>query len=210
MTDKKKLTTYIIIGAIGMVAILVAVELITLFERPANNNSGLQSSELALVTSSYEASSESIEREPIAEIETPPVAPTLLEHEITDLMTAFGVDDLDGEFVPEVYDETDVESLSLGNVNQVAPAAGTYKAINLFEQGVEKNLRALEGQGRSISITVDGQGNATIDFLGLEFDATYDNHYLYLEDGSKMPYYWDGQTITTAAHRIELDLVLVK
>ena len=124
-------------------------------------------------------------------------------------MTAFGVEDKENGFVPEVYDETDVESLSLGNVNQVAPMAGTYKAINLFEQGVEKNLAALEAQGRSISITADGEGHAVINFLGLDFDATYDDHYLYLEDATKMPYYWDGQTITTAAHRIELDLVRV-
>ncbi|MBQ6450181.1 hypothetical protein IJJ08_04780 [bacterium] len=205
---KQKLITYTMVAGIVVVALLIAIELISLVDRQNQVAVDIQPSAATLVVPASEASGESQSTPATMSDNSPPSIPRL-EYEITDLMTAFGVEDKENGFVPEVYDETDVESLSLGNVNQVAPAAGTYKAINLFEQGVEKNLQALEQEGRSISITADGRGRASIDFLGLEFDATYDNHYLYLEDGSKMPYYWDGQTITTAAHRIELDLVRV-
>ena len=212
MTNKKQLTTYIIAGSIGVVAILIALELITMLGQSKTPNSSLTNITMTTnnsATQNIDSSENNSGVLDLGRVKPPAVAGARLEYEITDLMTAFGVEDVDGEFVPEVYTETDVESLSLSNVNQVAPLAGTYKAINLFEQGVEKNLAALEGQGRSISITADGKGNAIVNFLGLDFDATYDDHYLYLEDATKMPYYWDGQTITTAAHRIELDLVRV-
>ena len=205
---KQKLITYTMVAGIVVVALLIAIELISLVDRQNQVAVDIQPSAATLVVPASEASGESQSTPATMSDNSPPSIPRL-EYEITDLMTAFGVEDKENGFVPEVYDETDVESLSLGNVNQVAPMAGTYKAINLFEQGVEKNLAALEAQGRSISITADGEGHAVINFLGLDFDATYDDHYLYLEDATKMPYYWDGQTITTAAHRIELDLVRV-
>lgn len=198
---RPKQTLYlIIIGLIIILAIFISSELIAIISK--NNHTDHELNKTVTTINEQASASAAISA-------TPVVTEELLANEITEIMAIFNVQNVNADPDNTIYDETDVEALSLANINQTAPPAGTYKAINLFEQGIEKNLHALEEQGRIITIVGDGAGHATVNFFGLTFAATYDNHYLYFEDGSRMPYYWSDGVITAAAHRIELDLVKI-
>ena len=199
--------SYALIGAIVVVTLIISVELINLLSRPMESLSTIATSP----NSSLRVSDKLSEEEMVSYTSVAYSAGIdlrRLETEVSDIMQAVGIKQTNVSST--VYTETDVEALSTQNINQKRPPAGTYQAISLFEQGVEKDLSALEQTGRTITIAINENGGVTIDFLGLEFEAAADDHYLYLEDGSKIPYFWDGQTITAAAHRIELDLVRVQ
>ncbi|MBQ6449593.1 hypothetical protein IJJ08_01680 [bacterium] len=199
--------SYALIGGIVIVTLIISVELINLLSRPMETLSTIAPS----LNHSPPVTNNPTEEELVnftAVAYSADIDPRQLETEVTQIMQALGIKHTDA--AATVYTETDVEALSSQNVNQKIPPAGTYQATALFEQGVEKDLQALSQAGRTINIIIDENGGVTIDFLGLKFDAAADDHYLYLEDGSKMPYFWDGQTITAAAHRIELDLVRVQ
>jgi len=196
---------YAIIAVIAIVILLIVSVLVAMHSQATSG----QLTPGSLLVSHHQAASSPDSLTPsTAYTNDSPVTQEMLEHEITDLMIAFGIDDASTQSTPEpeVFAETDVEMLSAANTTQIAPSAGTYQAVNLFERGIQKNLAAIQDQGYNITITLDGAGRAQVNFFGLEFAATYDDHYLYLEDQTRVPYYYDGVTITAAAHRIELDL----
>jgi len=130
-----------------------------------------------------------------------------LENEISEFMTALGIDDPDGIISDNAYTQEEIRQLDLQYPNRTAPPAGQYVAIHLYEQGVEKNLDALSTQGKTITLDLRADHSFRADFLGINMEGTYDNQYGYIEHVNKMPIFWNGTVLTIFAHRLQVEMV---
>ena len=86
---------------------------------------------------------------------------------------------------------------------QQAPPVGFYPAARVYQRGVERNLDEIDLFGHTASVTINDDGTAVFDLLGVNIYATYDRHYLYAQDGAPLAYSWDGHTLAASFHRLD-------
>lgn len=205
----KKLVMYLIFALIGVMGLVIGGLLIKMVSNstPQETTTTTPASD---TPSTATSSNDHPEEEPVPISYSSQTSESHVEdylaNEVTELMKYYGVANTDVNGT--VYATNDLVALTESRTDQVAPPPGIYKVIRLFEQGVEKDISSLNQLGRGIYFRVNANNTVEFNFMGLEFDGTYDNHYIYTDDGNAMPYVWDGTTATATAHRLEADAVL--
>lgn len=61
-----------------------------------------------------------------------------------------------------------------GNSNSAKDLAGNYKAVSVKANGQEVDLSTLESAGMSVSLTIEEDGNGTMEFSGQKIELVFD------------------------------------